>query len=193
MRVNSLAWASAALGFLFVPAVHAAIVVTASLSGAAEFQPNASPGTGFATVQLDTVAHTLKVDVTFSDLIGTTTASHIHAPTALPGTGTAAVATETPTFAGFPLIVTSGTYSHTFDTTLTSTWNAPFVTASGGTALGAEAALAADLQAGTAYLNIHTTEFPGGEIRGFLVPEPSIVTLIGAAAIGFLARRPRIG
>ena len=46
----------------------------------------------------------------------------------------------------------------TFDTLSNSTYNAPFVTANGGTAAGAEAALFAGLAAGTAYLNIHTTQ-----------------------------------
>ena len=32
----------------------------------------------------------------------------------------------------------------------------------------AEAALFAGLRAGQSYLNIHTTTFPGGEIRGVL-------------------------
>ncbi len=78
----------------------------------------------------------------------------------------------TPTFAGFPLGVTSGTYDAVFDTTLASTWNAAFVTANGGTPAGAEAALAAGIAAGQAYLNIHTSSFAGGEIRGFLALQP---------------------
>jgi len=36
----------------------------------------------------------------------------------------------------------------------------------GGTAAGAEAALVGGLAAGQAYFNIHTSPFPGGEIRG---------------------------
>ena len=119
----------------------------------------------------------MRVEVTFSGLIGNTSASHIHGPTATPGVGTAGVATQTPTFIGFPLGVTSGTYDHTFDTTQTSTYNAAFVTANGGTAARAEAALAASLAAGTAYLNIHTTQYPGGEIRGFLIAVPPLVDL----------------
>ena len=68
---------------------------------------------------------------------------------------------------GFPLGVTAGTYTRTFDMTDPASYNPAFVTANGGTT-GAEAALLAGLQAGQAYLNIHTTMFPGGEIRGFL-------------------------
>jgi hypothetical protein len=178
------------------PSQAVPITFVASLNGPSESPPNASPGTGSAIVVFDTVAHTLEVDVTFSGVLGTTTASHIHCCTAAPGVGTAGVATQTPSFTGFPLGVTSGTYTHTFDTSLTSTFNAPFVTANGGTAAGAETALLAGALAGTEYLNIHTQVVPGGEIRGFLtrVPEPSSLALLGAglaALAGTAWRRPR--
>src|SRR4051812_42063914 len=75
-------------------------VYTAELSGPAEFPPNASPGTGTAMVIFDEAAHTMEVRASFAGLLGTTTASHIHAATALPGVGTAAVATTIPTFSG---------------------------------------------------------------------------------------------
>jgi hypothetical protein len=161
------------------------ITYIANLSGPAESPPNTSPGTGFAEVILDTTANIMTVHVTFSGLLGTTTASHIHAATAVPGMGTAGVATTTPTFPDFPLGVTSGTYDHTFDMTLASSYNPAFVTANGGTPAGAEAALATAMAAGETYLNIHTTVQPGGEIRGFLqgVPEPSSLALAGTAAI----------
>ena len=130
---------------------HAApISYFADLNGLNEAQPNGSPGTGTAEVDFDLEAHSMRVQVTFSDLVGTTTASHIHAPTDMPGTGTAMVATQIPTFVDFPLGVTSGTYDHTFDTSQGSTYNPDFVTAHGGTAAGAEAALAASLAEGTA-------------------------------------------
>ena len=145
------------------------ITYTANLDGPSEFPPNASPGTGFARVVFDSIAHTLDVHVTFSGLLGTTTASHIHAATASPFTGNAGVATQVPTFVGFPLGVTSGTYDHSFDTSLASTWNPAFITANGGTVQAAEAAFGAALADGKAYFNIHSTMFPGGEIRGFLV------------------------
>jgi hypothetical protein len=168
-------------------------VFDASLDGPSESPANASPATGFAEVDYNDLLHTLTVEVTFSGLLGTTTAAHIHSATAVPGTGTAGVATTTPTFAGFPLGVTSGSYSNTLDLTSASSYNPAFVTANGGTTASAEAALVAGMNAGEAYFNIHTTAFPGGEIRGFLiaVPEPSsmILTGLGVVALAWTARR----
>jgi hypothetical protein len=162
----------------------------ASLDGPSEAPPNASPGTGFATGILDTAAHTLELHVTFADLIGTTTAAHIHAATAVPGAGTAGVATQVPTFTGFPLGVTSGKYdSPVFDLTLTSSWNPTYINAHGGTPAGAEAALATAVLDGRAYLNIHSSFSPGGEIRGFLSPAPATVLLFGTGLAGLAGTR----
>jgi hypothetical protein len=168
-------------------------VYNASLDGPSESPPNASPGTGFATVTVNLALNTLRVEVNFSGLTGTVTASHIHAPTASPGTGIAGVATQTPTFSGFPSGVTSGSYDNTFDMTLASTWNPSYVTANGGTAAGAEAAFVQALANGTAYLNIHSSTFGGGEIRGFLVPEPATFALLamGGISLLFAARKAR--
>ncbi len=181
-----------AVACLLPIAQAAPIVYFAELSGPSESPPVASPGTGWALVTIDTVAHILSVDTSFSGLMGTVTVAHIHCCTATPFTGTVGVATALPTFPGFPSGVTSGTYSNTFDTTLLSTFGAAFVTANGGTAAGAEAALAAGLASGRAYLNIHTNLYPGGEIRGFLapVPEPGTLALVGAA-LAVLALRVR--
>lgn len=182
---------AAALSTLAGTASADVLVYTASLSGANEAPANGSPGVGTATVTIDTVLHTMRVQATFSGLTGNTTASHIHAATATPLTGTAGVATQTPTFTGFPLGVTAGTYDNTFNMTLSSSFNASYITANGGTPATAEAALYAAIGAGRAYLNIHTSTFGGGEIRGFLTlaPTPGAAAAFGLAGLAALRRR----
>lgn len=155
---------------------------TGALTGVAEAPPNASPGTGSTTVTYTAATHQLTVNLAFSGLSGTTTAAHIHCCVVAPGV--TIVATETPTFPGFPLGVTSGTYSQTFDLSLATSFNPAFLTANGGTPASAEAALAAGLTSSEAYLDIHTNLFPGGEIRAFLAPVAAIPTLSGLALAG---------
>jgi len=167
----------AAALMLPAPAANAIpMTFTADLSGANEVPPAVSPGTGLATIVLDPTAHTLQVNATFSGLTSNTTAAHIHCCAPL-GTN-AMVATMVPAFLGFPLGVTSGTYSPPvfFDLTQSSFYNLAFVTAHGGTVAGAEAALIAGIINGQAYFNIHTVNFSGGEIRGQLnaVPIPAV-------------------
>ena len=164
------------------------ITYVADLLGTSEVPPNASPGTGEATVIIDTLAQTMEVQVQFSGLLGITTASHIHCCTAIPDTGNAGVATTLPYFAGFPIGVTSGTYDNTLDLTLSSSYNPAFVT---GSVANAEAALLAGIAAGDSYLNIHSTVVPGGEIRGYLaeVPEPATFLMAGVALAGIVILR----
>jgi hypothetical protein len=174
-----------------VPAAYAIpITFVGSLTGANEVPPVPSPGTGLATVVLDSTAQTLQVNVTFSGLTSNDTAAHIHCCAPL-GTN-AGVATTVPAFPGFPLGVTSGTYSSVvFDLTQPTIYNSAFVTLEGGTIPLAEAALIAGIQNGQTYLNIHTMINPGGEIRGQLepVPEPTTLLLLGTTVTGLgLAR-----
>ena len=161
-----------------------------SLDGPSESATNTSLGTGIGMVSFDDSLNTLTLSLTFSGLQGTTTASHIHAPTLIPFAGTAGVATTTPTFAGFPLGVTSGTYNNVLDLTLASSYNPSYITANGGTTAGAETALVAAMASGEAYWNVHSSVYGGGEIRGFLVavPEPSSPALLGLGGIGMAAR-----
>jgi hypothetical protein len=175
------------------PGSGSGIPLGPGMDGPSESPANGSPATGYGTALYDDVAHTLGLNVSWSGLTGTTTASHIHAATPNPFRQTAGVATTTPYFAGFPIGVTSGSYSNTLDLTQSSSWNPSYISAqSPATPAGAETAFVAALFANKAYWNIHSSTFGGGEIRGFMrlvVPEPASGALIGLACVGFFSRR----
>ena len=198
MKLNTLVAGCLLSAAVAMPATAHEVVYITSLSGPSEAPPNASPGIGMATITVDFDLVTMRVQETFSGLSGDVTAAHIHCCTAIPETGTAGVATVTPTFTGFPSGVTAGTYDHTFDMTVASSYNPAFVTANGGNISGAFNTLVAGLAAGTAYSNIHTDVYPGGEIRGFLhaapIPEPETYAMLlaGLAIISAVARRRRV-
>ena len=162
------------------------------MNGATESPPVVSPGSGFGALSL--TGNILTITGSFSNLIGNTTAAHIHCCLATARTGTVGVATTTPSFVGFPLGVSNGTFSIILDLNLASSYNASFVTANGGIA-GARTALLAGMNSGRSYFNIHSSFAPGGEIRGFVevVPEPSTYALMatGLLGIGLTARRRR--
>jgi len=172
---------------LSAPAANAIpVTFTAVLSGANEVPVVASPGTGLATVILDEAAQTLQINVTFSGLTSNVTAAHIHC--CAPLGNNAGVATTVPAFPGFPTGVTSGTYSsQVFDLTQSLIYNTTpvtgFVALQGGLAQ-AEATFIAGIQAGQTYLNIHTANNPGGEIRGQLTAVPGPV--VGAGLPGLI-------
>ena len=204
MKLLAVASALIAAVLSVASAAAATIPLSAILSPANEVPPTASTGSGTAILDLDVAAHTLRVQVAFSGLVPTappgapvgTTAAHIHCCLPSPfATGVnAGVATTTPTFANFPLGVLAGTYDNTLDLLSASSYNPAFVTLVGGLA-NAETSLVNGLLGGLTYLNVHTSAFPGGEIRGFVVqvPEPETYALLlaGLAMIGIAMRKRR--
>ncbi len=114
-----------------------------SLTGAQEVPSNPSPANGIFMGTYDNATNTLSFDLIFNGLLGATTVSHFHGPA--PFGINAGV--QIP-LVGFPAGVSSGTYSNSFVLT---------------------PAQEADLLNGLWYLNIHTSLYPGGEIRGQIV------------------------
>ena len=179
------------------PAFSAKYVAT--LLGANEVPPRATPGTGEVTVLI--VGDEIAAFGSFANLLPLTamgmssgvTAAHIHC--CAPPTANAGVATQQPSFPGFPSGVTSASFSvGPFDLNSASTYNATFIAGSpGGTVAGARTRLVNGLNGGQAYFNIHTNAFPGGEIRGqlSLVPEPATwaMMIAGFGLAGAALRR----
>ncbi len=137
------------------------ITYSFGLSGLQEVPTNASTATGTAIVIVDDVANTVFVSLSFSGLSANATAAHIHC-CSVPGVNAPVVIN----FAGFPG-ATSGAFLNTFS--------------------GVSAANITGINGGLAYINIHNSVFPGGEIRGnILTPEPATFGLL-TAALGALA------
>ena len=193
IRKLPLAAMALALTAAFPAAAHIAVYET-TLRGDIEFpNPVVTTGTGTATVTIDDHLNTMRVQVTFSDLVGNVTNAHIHCCTALAETGGSGVASPLPTFPGFPSGVKFGTYDRTFDMNLASSYGSGFLTANGNNTGTAFSALITGIATGKAYLNIHSSFVGSGEIRGFLVPVPEPETyalmLGGLGLVGFAARR----
>ncbi|MCA1639392.1 MAG: CHRD domain-containing protein [Acidobacteria bacterium] len=125
--------------FIFSTTVSAQQKFTVSLNGVQENPPVNSPGRGSCVLTLDTAETQISLSCTYSGLGSTASAAHIH--------------TDGPAGVNGPVLFsltgasgTSGTLS------LAPTAVTP--------------AQVADLRAKRWYVNIHTTNFPGGEIRG---------------------------
>src|SRR3954452_7261957 len=196
--------AAAALVAAAAP-VQAAITFTVNLTTSQEpgaivpttstGQPRPTPfGTATFTLNDALTAMTFTATVSNLDFTGTQTAdtfdnliaAHIHAGTALSAAGTYPVVWGffgSPFNDNNPNDVVVSPFATGVGGTITGKWDAP---EGNGTTLTAQLP---NILAGNSYINSHTTQFAGGETRGFLqvVPEPSSVLLFSAGLGGLLA------
>jgi len=127
---------------------------TASLQGANEVPARATGASGTASFVIDgrTVFYTIEVDGTTTSAI---TAAHIHSGAA--GVNGPVRVGFFPPPGGPATVTTNGS-----TILVQGSWTDADVTGISPDALLAE------MRAGNAYANVHTTTFPGGEIRGQL-------------------------
>ncbi|MGB8436432.1 MAG: CHRD domain-containing protein [Burkholderiales bacterium] len=175
--------------FALVPAAANAVVLpwSASLDTAQAIattggDPSAS-GTGSASGTYDTIANILTWNVSVSGLSAPATLAHFHGPSPGPGTN-AGVRVELPSLSlGTLAGNTSGDFSGSMDLDLLTMPPLP---------AGGVAQLESELLGGHWYLNVHTSAFPAGEIRGQIsVPEPGSLALCVLALTSLLAARGR--
>lgn len=184
----------ACLLLICIPASAAVLAWGANLDASQEIPPNPSTATGSGLVTFDDLTNVLSVWVQWSGLTGPSVQAHIHCCVANPP-GNVGIALDL-WLTSDPARPATGTYSAVYDLDDVNPFRAAFTTANGGTAAGAFAALRAAMDSGDgrAYFNLHTATYPGGEIRGDLVPvpEPSTILLTMAGLALFAVGRRRI-
>lgn len=133
------------------------------LTGGTEVPPVSTLATGNATVVLNAAQTELSISVQFQNLTSAYTASHIHGP-APAGTNAGVKWGFVGTTAGW--VFGAGNLSGTITNFLVTGITATDVT---------------NLNAGNFYVNIHSTTFPGGELRAQLgsAPVPALKSTWG--------------
>jgi len=153
---------------LSIPASAATINLFASIDGNQEVPPTGSLGTGTGIMTYDDITNLLSWNITYSGLSGTPTVSHFHGP-ANPGVN-----------AGVQVDIAANSGGIASPMIGSATISDP---------------QEADLLAELWYINIHSTLFPGGEIRGQVqvVPIPAAVWLFSSGLLGLvgMARRKK--
>lgn len=139
------------------------IMVMVELSGLNEVPANPSPATGWAMVHIETDTGMVDISGAYDGMTGSVSAAHLH--------GLAPAGSNAPVL--FGLTTTGGT---------------------SGTFMGNGILNAAQLDGllhDLTYINVHTSTFPGGEIRGqVVIPAPA--GLFALAAAPLLTRRRRV-
>lgn len=140
------------LCFLLTSLSAQTYTVSSTLSGANEVPPNGSGATGTLTGTYDASTNVITLNVTYANLTTALSAAHLHKGAA--GVNGPVIINLNPTTG-----MTSGNINGNFNVAASDE---------------------ADLIAGDVYINLHTSTYPGGEIRGqlSLVENPNCQTSI---------------
>ena len=136
----------AAAMLLLAAAASAQTGFSAFLAGSQEVPPVATPASGYCAMVLNAGGTSLSYNLDYSGLLANRTASHFHGPAA-PGVNASVV---------FGVASAGGTSGN-----ISGAW-------------AIDATNKARLLAGLLYLNVHTSVFPGGEIRGQVLLDASV-------------------
>jgi hypothetical protein len=145
-----------------LPAQAAKIDITLAMD-AAQSGGGGRTGTGSGTATLDLATNTLTYSISFSGLSGAETAAHIHGPAA-PGVDAGVLyglPAGSPKTGTINIVAGAYTVAQQIDQLLHGLW----------------------------YVNVHSTNFPGGEIRGQFYPQQATFTMnLDAAQAGGAGR-----
>ncbi|NUM71901.1 MAG: CHRD domain-containing protein [Ignavibacteriaceae bacterium] len=141
----------------FISVTKAQIVLTAEIEGAQEVPSVTTPALGTAVIAIDPAMKTVNYSITYARLTGNFTASHFHLGAA--GSNGGVIYNLTPSYSGN---TASGEWTNVPDSII------------------------AKFLKGLVYINIHSSSFPSGEIRGQVQYQPGVhfsASLTGAQEV----------
>jgi hypothetical protein len=188
MRYGTCALKVSAVWLLLAGISAGQLNFSVTMNGASEVGPNASTATGTATLVLNEAQDRLTMSLTIVglDLDGNQTPDflddnvgglHIHrAPVGINGGVVfGLIGINNDTNGDLVIDPVAGT--------VFSAWD---LNEGNGTTLANELA---NLLSEGLYMNVHTTAYPGGEIRGQIIPEPATLSLLALGAAAVLRKR----